>query len=319
MLRTFLGLPERLDGTFGDPRIAAIRDAVAQRDWDLCEWIMSEASPGDERWFVCDRVSEAVGRIAPFVEWVNDRPGSPAARLLYATRLLDDGWKARGEGVADTVTEKMAEVYYRCTEESIAEFMLAAEMDPRDLTALIGLARANIEDLPAARRSFKAAFDRDPDCWASADAVVYASTQKWSGSHQGMYKAMDWITASTRDDSPARASVLLGHIERWLYTYLFEDKEKLADSYYESSKVIDSVRSIVPGLLGSQKVARLAVRPAIYGRCAYICSEIRDFDLALRAFELCEGHITDWPWCYRGDPTKVWRLGYKHAKRAAKR
>lgn len=91
MLRGFLGLPERLDESFGDERVPALVGAVSRGEWDVCEWIVAEAPPGDERWFVCSEAAKRLGRIAAIARWVNERPSASAARLKALCRCHHAG------------------------------------------------------------------------------------------------------------------------------------------------------------------------------------------------------------------------------------
>jgi tetratricopeptide (TPR) repeat protein len=101
------------------------------------------------------------------------------------------GWKMRGNGFANTVTEEGAKGFMENMAKSAEYFTKAWEMDPTlpdAATAMIHISMAGGDEKHTPRDWFDRAVEAQMDSKPAYDALVWSLRPRWSGSHTEMYK-----------------------------------------------------------------------------------------------------------------------------------
>jgi hypothetical protein len=117
--------------------------------------------------------------------WIERRPRSPAARLVYATILINQAWGIRGTGYANTVEQQQWKPFFAKVEEARAYLegvKTIASADPYWYRAMLEI--ATMQEWPDARFSalLAEALDRHPLYYDIYFEATNRKLPKWGGS-----------------------------------------------------------------------------------------------------------------------------------------
>jgi hypothetical protein len=127
----------------------------------------------------------------PLDGWIAAYPGSSAARIGYATMLLEKAWNIRGRGYASTVDEENW-APFRTTVERARQYLLKfksmAAMDPNWYTTMAEVGTMQGWSDTEYDALLREAFDREPTYTDTYFEAANRALPKWGGSAQKVEK-----------------------------------------------------------------------------------------------------------------------------------
>jgi hypothetical protein len=168
--------------------------------------------------------------------WLSDHPDDPTHVLLRGVQEIILAWKARGSGLASTVTAPGWEAFHRRI--GVAEELLldAAEKMPRDPTpwsflAIVARAQGRSRDRPLdrVRHMFDRAIDRDRWHFGAHSAMQTALYEKWLGDRGMALSFTREASATAAPGDPVHALLPLAHWEEASITEAGRDHLRRAD------------------------------------------------------------------------------------------
>ena len=207
-----------VDITNGDPRLAALVDAVEQQDLDTIRATLDKPASHAERERLTWVLSDAGGSPDVFDAWVERQPDLPMARLARGAHGVGWAWDARGGDYAEHVTEDRFDVFHERLQTAEDDLHRAAELDPADpvpYTHLLTSGRGLEVSLAELQDRFDQAQSREQWLPEAHLQLLQGLCEKWFGSDEA---SLDFARKTAREapeGAAALAVVPMAHIEIW--------------------------------------------------------------------------------------------------------
>ena len=123
-------------------------------------------------------------RIAALQEWIRQSPSSPTPRIALADVYLNFAWKARGNGLPDSVTSEgwnMFEARIRKARELLEQSERIGRVDPEWYDAMLVVASAQGWKRPQVDALANEAITREPGYFYDVRVVADYLLPKWYG------------------------------------------------------------------------------------------------------------------------------------------
>jgi hypothetical protein len=136
-----------------------------------------------------------------FRDWLAAKPESSAARIAYARHLTDYAWKARGNGYADSVSQKSWELFGERLNEALKLLKEARKMPEKDAylwRSVFTVAMGQGWDKSAYDELVKEAHAAEPTFWPYDTSRAYSLLPRWYG-EPGDWEAFAEETAARPD------------------------------------------------------------------------------------------------------------------------
>ena len=257
------GVP--VDPSLGDPRAAALIEAVEADDLDGVRAVLADPATPEERERLTTTLVDHPGHMEVFEAWLEQEHDRPAAWLARGAYGVGWAWDARGGGYAELVGEEAWDEFFRRLTRAEDDLVRAAEMDPADAvpwTHLITAARGL--EVPAEElwRRHEAAHARRPWLYEAHFQSLQFVCEKWFGSDE---ESLAFARATARD-APAGASVRAlvpqAHIEIWLDMHRREGEDP--EAYIRREEVREEIHEAARGsVLADGFADELANVPAL--------------------------------------------------------
>ncbi|HWS32353.1 MAG TPA: hypothetical protein VN408_06380 [Actinoplanes sp.] len=176
-------------GHLGDPEAERLDEALEKRDWETSRTIIAAAAPEERSYYV--GIAAGTEGVEEWIDGpVRDEPESTLPLLIRGARLVYWAWEARGEGLANTVSEDAWKVWFnrlRRAEDCLDEVV---ERDPGSAEAweyLITLSRARQLPQEERWRRFEGLIGADPAHYYGHQQMLEGQMRKWSGSAEAMF------------------------------------------------------------------------------------------------------------------------------------
>jgi hypothetical protein len=328
------GATPRLDHSYGDPRLAALRAAASApaaaptafaapgvhhtpdalgtgRRWPVIRAQLALATDGEDlAWLV-----EGLAAIDGVEVWIGDvvaaEPHSALPLLVSGARHVEWAWQARTRKMAKYVSKEQFAVFHarlRIAEEQLYE---VAEREP-DWCApwyFLQIAGRGLQvEQPVAARRFEATVRRSPGHLAGHRQYLQQVCDKWGGSHERMHAFARASMLGAPEGAPLGELVAIAHLEQWLER--LEDigepgeLEGLGDEADAGSRYIRSA-DVVGQLF---EAAERSVRHPQYVRqrdwargfntFALAFALAGEFAAARELFRALQGRVSQFPWMY---------------------
>lgn len=245
------------------PDLGALHDAATERGelGKLSAWLIAERGDWDARGRLVEAVGPRIHR-STLDAWCTNEAGSQIPFLLRGSHGIDWAWEARGSGGADTVTSEGQALFMERLQLAEADLQKAAALDREDPTPwglLICIARGLEQGINHAGALYREACERDAQNAIVHRHMLTMLTAKWHGSHEAM---LDFARAAAQiapEGSDMAALVIRAHLERWFYTYMFDDDDPAAEAYLKDPQVVSECAGAWARSLGSRA---LEARPS---------------------------------------------------------
>ncbi|MFJ8044416.1 hypothetical protein ACIRBX_28315 [Kitasatospora sp. NPDC096147] len=232
--------------TLDDSARAAL-DAAGHGDWrPAAGYVEAAGRDWDERY---DRIELLVSLAGRDDAWLNawrlERPESSDAAAIQTAALVHAGWRIRGGGYSNTVTDEMAQGFRAKLAEARATgaeaVRLAPADDPSPFLSQLALARGQNWTNDEFRALWAEVFARAPQHWDGHWQAMQYWCRKWHGSHELMHAFVDGAIAA----APAGSLLTLYRLDA--YTEQYDDA---------ATRTGPELRAAVDALLADLAVAR---------------------------------------------------------------
>jgi hypothetical protein len=175
----------------------------------------------DKRAFYVDLASEFLINTQFVDEFADDALGN----LLRGSIAIHLAWKARGSGMAETVTEDGRVGFFKYLDIAAKCLLRAAEQDKEDPTPLAFLQTVAMGlqlDREVAVSWLNEAVKRDPYNQQAHNRHLYLLTEKWGGSHEEMFTFARATIKKLPPETTLNSILYHAFFERVSYFYGFE-------------------------------------------------------------------------------------------------
>ncbi|MFC1429209.1 hypothetical protein ACEZDB_00850 [Streptacidiphilus sp. N1-3] len=212
--------PVPVDPTYGDPELAALRNAVANADWPATEAILRpcrERGDHERLTWLITCVDDLGG---DFLLTLPERqPGNALALTLSGARHVAWAWEARTGARASQVSQEKFRIFHERLQAAEAPLYAAVEADPESATPwcfLTTISRGLEHGHEVTRRRFEAGVRRDPHHVALHASMLQQICAKWSGSHEQMHGFARRSLEQAPPGSGIGVLTATAHLEHWL-------------------------------------------------------------------------------------------------------
>ena len=207
-----------IDRFLGDDAARRLHDRLVARDWASARDILSQPMSTEQFGLMLITAADVEGVEAWIDDAVTTEPQSTLPLLVKGARHVYWAWEARGTGRSDSVAKDAWNVWFnrlKVAEDCLDEVV---ERDPHNVEAwhwLIVLGRARQVSTEERWRRFNGLIAVDPHHYYGNSQMLEGVKEKWSGSHDEMFR----FARERAQSGPATMLPLLvveSHLEyRW--------------------------------------------------------------------------------------------------------
>ncbi|MFD0638647.1 hypothetical protein ACFQ9X_50895 [Catenulispora yoronensis] len=299
--------PVPVDRSFGDPELAALRQAARVADWPGMEAVLRPVrGRGDfaRLTFLVGGVDDLGGDF--LLKLPEQFPQDPLALTVAGARHTAWAWEARTGYRATQVSQEQFRVFHERLKVAEEYLYTAAELDPENAAPWYTLCisgRGLEHGAEVTRRRFEAGIRRAPDHVGLHRQMLQQLCAKWGGSHEAMHAFVKESLAGAPAGSGLGELAALAHLEHWL------DLEQGADeAYITGAAVRQDLREVAQATVLHPAFAPTSSPYPALNSFAMAFWLSGDKETAARLFERIGDHVTQTPWQYRGDPEKVFAV-----------
>ncbi|WP_220809178.1 hypothetical protein [Noviherbaspirillum aridicola] len=131
------------------------------------------------------------GAVPAASRWAQAASGSSLAHTVLGASLIISGWKIRGDSYAEHVDADAWRPFLESLGRAEEPLLIAADLDKTSADPLAWLIHAEVGgdgDRKKLEHLFLAATSRSPLHWPAHYKYFAATTEKWGGSHQEMFR-----------------------------------------------------------------------------------------------------------------------------------
>ncbi|MFC7535334.1 hypothetical protein [Actinoplanes sp. GCM10030250] len=204
-----------LDRAAAYPETAALKSALARRDWPAARALLDSAGPM-ERTGLISAVCEEQGLEDLLRSVLAADPKDGAASALLGSHLIDVGWKIRTGASAQYVSEEQFNAFRDWLRKAEQVLMDGAAYNPKDpaiWTARITSARGLQLGLAESRRRYDRLMTADPNHLPGQLQLLQILCPKWSGTWEQLHQFAREAMAAAPPGGPHGLLVAEAHIE----------------------------------------------------------------------------------------------------------
>lgn len=223
-------------------------------------------------------------------------------------------WEARGSGPAEDVPEDAWPEFFarlKLAEEDLQEAMRRDAKDALPWAYLLITGRALEVGVEELRRRYEEGRARAPESWQLSWLMLEALTEKWSGSHDLMFRFAREASAAAPSGSGLHALLAEAHLQRWLYFRMEGDRQGEL-SYYRAPEVQEELRRAWARGPGSTAFRPGRFAPNQRALFAFSFSLGGDDASARAVFDQLD-RVTSEPWRHIGEPMEAFKAARRQA------
>jgi hypothetical protein len=299
--------PVPIDRSFGDPELAALRQAAHGADWPAMEAILRPARERGDY----ERLAFLVGGVDDLggdflLKLPEQLPRDPLALTVAGARHSAWAWEARTGYRATQVSQEQFRIFHERLKGAEEHLYTAVELDPDNAApwyTLCMVSRGLEHGTEITRRRFEAGIRRSPGHVGLHRQMMQQLCAKWGGSHEEMHAFAREALAAAPPGSGLGELVALAHIEHWLDLDQGPD-----DIYIRDPAVLAELRAAADASVFHPGFAPTSSPYPALNAFAMAFWLAGDKPAAARLFERIGDHATRAPWQYRGEPEKVFAV-----------
>ncbi|ROP33004.1 hypothetical protein EDD30_5965 [Couchioplanes caeruleus] len=207
-----------LDPAAAHPELAALRAALARRDWWSCRAVLDAAAPDARSRLLLWATGDGTIGDFPRIVWDSDATDSTAAALL-ALHLIHTGWEIRSGALAQHVSQDQFARFHDYLRRAEAVLIDATARQPRDpalWTARLTTARGLQLGQAETRRRYDRLVAADPHHLTGQLQYLQSLCPKWGGTWDHLHRwAWDSMLAAP-PGAPQGVLVAEAHLEHML-------------------------------------------------------------------------------------------------------
>jgi hypothetical protein len=214
----------------------------------------------------------------PVEHWIKHSPNSPAARLAYATMLINQAWGIRGMGYADTVEPQQWTPFFAKAEQARQYLEMVkpiASGDPNWYRAMIEVATMQGWDEAHYYALLHEALNREPLYYDTYFTAANRDLPKWYGDADKVEALAQEAVRRTRtsDGAGLYARIYWSASAGGFKDELFETSHV---DWLEMKRGIDDVLSQYPDDWNLNHFAKFACLAGDYAKAAELIDRIKD-------------------------------------------
>jgi len=230
-------------------------------------------------------------------KYAQDNGDNSSALYLYGSSLVDEAWKVRGSGSANTVGQDQANLFIIFLQEADVNLRKVLKLSPEYIEVYAPLIRAQM-GLGNAMESwslYKEAKSIEPGRLDYALAMLFQLTEKWGGSHKDMFKfAREQATSG--DSEFSAGLIAAAHHEYWQFLESKEGNRYYADKMVKNEllNAIEPVNKLDTEEDYSARYQKMLAQN--YVALCFLC--MNEKKKARAIFRSIGEHYTPYPWAY---------------------
>jgi len=286
------------------PEVAALRSALAGRNWPACRTVLDAVTPV-ARTSLIIVAGEETGLEAFLTATLRDEPNDGTAAALLGSHLTAVGWRARSGFRAQYVNEHQFAEFHsllRKAERGLVDGSARNPTDPAIWTARLPTARGLQLGQSEARRRYDRLAAIDPHHLPGQRHLLQQLCPKWSGSWQQTH---EFARESLRTAPPGSHNAVLvaeAHIEHWL-----DRPGEEGQQYLGSSPVRDALYEAAHHSVWHPDFQRTHGWVSVLSTFAMAFSAGGDYRSAGPLFATLGNLASERPWSYLGNPATAIR------------
>lgn len=294
------------DAAAAYPEIAAMRAALARRDWTACRVLLDAAAPALRTRLITDSADR--DGIEDFLRYVlSGDPDDSAAAALLGYHLIRVGWKIRSGYRAQYVSDEQFRQFHEWLRRAEQVLIEAAARNPRDpavWAARLVSARGLQLGLAEVRRRYDRLAAIDPHHLPGQLQLQQSLCPKWSGTWEQMFAFSRECMLAAPAGGAGAMILAEAHIERWL-----DHDQEQSDRYFRDPGVRAELltaaeRSVLHPGFAARPYGWLGAANAF----AFVFGEMGDRPRAAAMFAILGPFAEESPWHYlAGDPADIVR------------
>jgi hypothetical protein len=311
----------RVDLSFGDPRLAALREAAAAGRWPEIRALLDGAVHSGD----CEELTwlvEGLMMVAGSERWLGEvtraEPRDPLALLVSGARHVEWAWEARTRQRAQNVSREQFEVFHarlRAAEDLLYE---VAEAVPEWVAPwyFLQISGRGLQVGPqVAARRFEASVRRCPAHLAAHRQHLQQICRKWGGSHEEMHAFAREAMLAVPPGGTLGELVAVAHLEHWLD--LQDDSADMeggrGTEYLRGADVIVSLYEAAERSVHHPDYPRRRDWTRGFNTFAMAFALAGEREAAADLFRVLDGSVTEFPWMYLDGrdpaaPFRGWRV-----------
>jgi len=230
--------------------------------------------------------------------WCQNDAQNPIAFLLRGVKHIDEAWEARGHGHAKTVStrgRKLMAQHLGAAQEHLeaAAALDAADPTPHSYLISVAMGQSSSEE---AGHHFQQAVERDGQHYPAHAAMLKVVCKKWGGSHEQMFDFARHARDATAEGGDLPLILVNAHIERWLYSYNFDNDVQGAEAWIGDPQVQQEAQHAWSISLGSPSYQPGPWTPHRRNEAAFWFYLVRDIERLRQEMSELHNVCTEVPW-----------------------
>ncbi|WP_433374530.1 hypothetical protein ACQPZX_04175 [Actinoplanes sp. CA-142083] len=298
------------------PEVAALRSALAARDWPACRRILDAAEPAarSELVLICgeERDLEEFLREA----WQGDPSDSGAAAML-GSFLTREAWRIRTTGPATSVSRKQWAGFHDRLRQAERVLVKAAARNPYDpavWVCRIVTSRGLELSIPETRRRYDRLSAHHPHHLPGQLGLVQQLCPKWGGDWAQLHTFTREAMHAAPPGAHSAVVVAEGHIEQWV-----DNQAPVAYGAHgpgHLSRVSGEIYEAAQRSVWHPDFRRTVGWVRVMSTFAMVFSLLGDHRAAGSLFAVLGPFADERPWSYLGSPGRALRSRRAGAMRA---
>ncbi|GAA2359982.1 hypothetical protein [Dactylosporangium salmoneum] len=294
-----------LDPTLGDADARWLWAALAAGDWLAARPMLAAERAQEDLDFLVSVAAQVPGTEHWLAHVIEHGPDDPLALLVRGHRAIAWAWEARTGLFAAYVPPERWVLFRQRLE--LAEYCLqeVVRREPANVTAWTGLitvARGLGLSANEQRRRFDAAVAHDPDNYRAHTAMLQNLCRKWGGSPERMRAFAERAARDAGEGSRLGTLVALAHLEHWLDLGGAPSRD-----YIRSAAVRESLNDAARESVRHRRYVRRRDWALDANAFAVAFLAAGDDEAAAMQFLAIGELVTEFPWCYLGEPVAAFR------------
>jgi hypothetical protein len=307
----------RMDPTYGDPQLAAVRAAAQAGDWPGIRGpLAAAADAGDDELltWLAEGVMLVPGAERCLSAAVAAEPDSALALLALGARQVEWAWEARTRKMAKYVSREQFELFHQRLALAQGHLYEAAERAPQWAAPwyFLQIAGRGLQVGPViAERRFEATVRRAPFHLPAHRQQLQQVCRKWGGSHEQMHAFAREAMLAAPEGGRLGELVAVAHLEHWL-----DESREARQRYFRDPQVVLDLYEAAERSVHHPDHPREQDWTRGFNTFAMAFSLAGERAAAADLFDVLDGAVTEFPWMYLStDPVAAFTL---HRNRAAK-
>ena len=263
------------------------------------------------REFLVDVVSAETRDLRWVDAWINEQPGSAAARSTWGACAVQYAWRIRSGAEPKYVSDDQWKGFHHWLTLAEEQLTHATVMAPGDSTPWVDLLWSAVglgSPHDAARNRWENLNRRNPRSELGAMAFEAFIGPRWNGDADLMWSFVSNLASTLPDGSPRWFIYPNGHLEQWVAERMAGASQVHASRYFQQPSVQEDIHMAYQRYLGSADKQSSFLEPQLrelFAGCFYLMGAR---DLLRKELEQLGPGIQTLPWGYLGSTLRSYQM-----------